>query len=112
MINPKAEIDPNGIDQHAAGSKLDAGKIQAAVLADFSRALTAVAEVGTFGANKYTRGGWQSVPNGLERYTDALWRHLLKEQIDTIDPDSELTHAAHMAWNALARLELILREEQ
>ena len=72
------EQDPNGITQHEPGSKLDAGKNKAGVLADFSRALLAVSEVGTFGADKYSRGGWQSVPNGVERYTDAAWRHLLK----------------------------------
>lgn len=27
-----------------------------------------------------------------------------------LNPDSQLLHAAHLAWNALARLELILRE--
>ena len=105
------EQDPNGIGRHEAGAKLDAGKNKAGVLADFSRALLAVSEVGTFGADKYSRGGWQSVPNGVERYTDAAWRHLLKESQESIDDDSGLDHAAHMAWNALARLELILRSK-
>jgi len=97
--------------QHEPGAKLDQGKILAAVLGDFSRALTAVAEVGTMGAKKYTRGGWQSVDNGIERYTDALWRHLLKERQTPLDDESGLKHAAHMAWNALARLELEIRKE-
>ena len=105
-----AEADPHGIDQHAPGAKLDAGKIMGGLLGDFSRALLAVAEVGTFGAEKYSRGGWQSVPNGIERYTDAAWRHLLKESLENLDPDSDLLHAAHLAWNALSRLELMLRE--
>lgn len=106
------EKDPNGKSQHEAGSKLDEGKVLAGVLADFGLALTAVAEVGTFGANKYTRGGWQSVPKGIERYTDATWRHLLKERYHADDDDSGLLHAAHMAWNSLARLELLLREKK
>ncbi|MCK5612759.1 hypothetical protein KAR91_63385 [Candidatus Pacearchaeota archaeon] len=104
------ESDPNGIDQHAAGAKLDDGKIQAGVLKDFSLALTAIAEVGSFGANKYTRGGWQSVPNGIERYEDAFWRHLLKERHEPVDEDSGLLHQAHLAWNILARLEMTLRK--
>jgi hypothetical protein len=29
-----------------------------------------------------------------------------------VDPDSGLLHAAHTAWGALARLELILREKE
>jgi hypothetical protein len=103
------EQDPHGIDQHAPGAKLDAGKVLAGVLGDFSLALAAVAEVGTFGARKYSRGGWQSVPEGEQRYTDALWRHLLTERHESHDPDSDLLHAAHLAWNALARLELHLR---
>ena len=105
-----SESDPQGLSPHEAGAKLDAGKNKAGLLSDFSLALLAVAEVGTHGAEKYSRGGWQSVPNGLERYTDAAWRHLLKERQDHTDEDSGLSHAAHMAWNALARLELILRQ--
>ena len=108
----KTEYDPNGIDQHVAGAKLDNGKMQAGVLKDFSLALMAVAEVGTFGANKYTRGGWQSVPNGIERYEDAFWRHLLAERHDPIDADSELLHVSHLCWNLLARLELMLRKNR
>lgn len=102
------EKDPMGFDQHAPGAKLDAGKPMASLLLDMSRALKAVAEVGTFGARKYTRGGWLEVPNGKERYTDALLRHLLEESSSTTDKDSGLRHAAHAAWNALARLELEL----
>jgi len=84
----------------------------AGVLSDFSYALIEVAKVGTFGAKKYSRGGWQHVPNGIERYSDALWRHLLAERHELIDNDSGILHAAHLAWNSLARLELLLREER
>ena len=105
------ESDPNGLSSHQPGAKLDYGKTQASLLSDFSLALMAVAEVGTFGAGKYTRGGWQSVPDGITRYSDAAWRHLLKERQESLDEDSGLHHAAHMAWNALARLELLLRDE-
>jgi len=105
------ESDPNGLDQHAVGSKLDAGKPKLGlVLGDFGNALLAVGEVGTFGADKYTAHGWLSVENGEARYTDALYRHLVKEGLgETVDEDSELLHAAHAAWNALAKLELQLR---
>lgn len=106
------ETDPYGKAQHEAGSKLDSGKILAGILGDFGLALTSVAEVGTFGAKKYTRGGWKTVPNGIERYTDAAWRHLLKENQEQLDPDSSLLHAAHLAWNTLARLEIMLRKEK
>lgn len=107
-----SEKDPFNKKPNEAGTKLDAGKAQAGILRDFSRALTAVTEVGTFGSNKYTRGGWQAVPNAIERYDDAMWRHLLQEANEIKDTDSGLLHAAHFAWNALARLELILREQE
>ncbi|RLB94820.1 MAG: hypothetical protein DRH26_00025 [Deltaproteobacteria bacterium] len=106
------ETDPNGIDTHDPGAKLDDGKLLAGILQQWPRALTAVLEVATFGAKKYSRGGWQHVPNGVERYTDAMIRHLLKEPLETADPDSGLSHEVHAAWNALSRLELMLREQE
>lgn len=94
---------------HEPGTKLDAHKPRTGlVLLDFRNALTEVAKVGTFGATKYTEHGWLLVPNGYERYTDALFRHLLANE--PYDSDSGLYHAAHTAWNALARLELLLRQ--
>ena len=105
-------IKANPISQHTPGAKLDEGKPMAGLIGDFGLALTAVAEVGTFGAKKYTRGGWQYVEDGEVRYRDAMWRHLLKENQETVDPDSGCAHAAQVAWNALARLELLLREEK
>lgn len=107
--DPRKEIDPTGRDAHQAGAKLDAGKTMAGLLNDFSLALTAVAEVGTFGAVKYTRGGWKTVPNAIARYNDAGWRHKLKACTEAYDHDSGLLHKAHEAWNILAELELILR---
>lgn len=108
------EKDPTGREQHQPGAKLDAGKPRPAlVLGGFARALLAVTAVGTFGAAKYTDNGWTSVPNGEERYDDANLRHWLKEKTgEAVDPDSELEHAAHAAWNALARLDLMLRKRE
>lgn len=108
------ERDSMGLDQHAPGAKLDAGKPRLAlVLGNFARALWMVGEVGTYGANKYTPNGWLSVPEWEERYSNALWRHILKECMgQETDPDTELLHDAHTAWNALARLEKKLRERE
>jgi len=105
------EKDPTGKSPHEAGAKLDAGKRRdGLVLLGFARALAAVSAVGTHGANKYTDNGWMSVPNGVNRYTDAMLRHLLSEASGELqDKDTGLLHAAHAAWNALARLDLMIR---
>lgn len=94
--------------------KLDAGKPMAGLmLRDFARSLQLLAVVTTHGAQKYTPSGWRHVPNGLDRYTDAMVRHQLAEATgEYADPDSGLSHAAHLAWNALARLELMLMQEE
>lgn len=105
-------VDPNGLSLHEPGAKADAGKQLAAVLLDFGHALGAVADVGTMGANKYSRGGWMSVPNGETRYLDAAMRHLLKHgQGEENDPESGLPHMSHATWNLLAVMELRARGE-
>lgn len=98
-------------DQHKPGVKLDGEKPDASLLMDFGMALMAVAQVGTFGARKYTRGGWIHVKEGRQRYSSALLRHLAQEVYSAHDDETGLLHDAHAAWNALARLELRLRQE-
>jgi hypothetical protein len=107
-----SDFDPTGRQPGDPGAKLDGAKIRPAlVLGSFCRALAAVTEVGTFGARKYCDNGWIAVPDGRERYTDALLRRLLAEASgEALDGDSGLLHDAHAAWNALARLELRLRQ--
>lgn len=92
------------------GAKHDAGKVRAGLLVkDFPHALTAVARVATFGAQKYAAHSWKTVPDAAVRYHDALHRHILAQAGgDANDPESGLPHSAHIAWNALALLELEL----
>lgn len=106
------ESDPNGIQQHEPGAKLDAGKNRLGlVFSGFALALQAVGAVGTYGANKYTDEGWKAVPDANKRYTDAMLRHLFKEfSGEHLDQETGFLHAAHAAWNALARLEKIIEE--
>ena len=108
------EKDPTGLDQHELGAKVDAGKNRLSlVMFGFANALQEVGMVGTFGANKYTDNGWLHVVDGQQRYTDAMLRHLFKEASgETIDQDSSMLHMAQTAWNALARLELYLRDNK
>lgn len=105
--------DPSKIGEGAI--KYDGGKpcTFRGVVQYFPRAITAVAEISTFGAKKYAWNGWEAVEDGINRYSDAMVRHLFKEGTGEVqDPDSGLLHAAHTAWGALARLELMLREQE
>lgn len=107
------EDDPAKIGSGAI--KYDGGKpcLFRGVVQYFPRAVRAVGQISTFGANKYAWAGWEKVDDGIARYSDAMVRHLFKEgEGEEVDPDSGLLHAAHTAWGALARLELMLREQE
>jgi hypothetical protein len=72
-----------------------------------------VTRIGTYGAVKYSDNGWMQVVNGTDRYDDAKLRHWLYEKSGIeCDPDTQELHAAHEAWNALARLDLIIRNNE
>ena len=109
-----SESDPTGRTAKDAGAKLDAGKVRMGlVLLGFARALQEVGKVGTYGAAKYSDNGWMQVPDGQARYTDAMMRHLFKEAIgEQCDKDTGILHAAHAAWNALARLDFMIRDRE
>lgn len=95
--------------------KYDAGKpcVWQGVINYFPRALWGVAEISTFGANKYAWNGWEAVENGYARYQDAKYRHALKHAMgQENDGDSHLLHLKHEAWGALAALELYERNRE
>ena len=95
------------------GVKLDKGKVRVGLMfRSFPRALLKVAEVVTFGAEKYSPLGHLSVDNGKERYDDAKGRHLLEGYIEEKDSESDCLHMTHEAWNALVKLEFHLLEEE
>src|SRR5438034_6047571 len=103
----------------ASGQKFDKDKAPAyqGVLAYFPRALKAVAFVSNAGARKYSDGQyptqWREVPNGINRYSDAMARHIFLEgEGEVHDPETGMLHAAQVAWNALARLELYLIDQE
>jgi hypothetical protein len=100
------EKDPNGKDMHESGAKGDAGKPRMDLLP--MEALVEVAKVMTYGAEKYTENGWRAVPEGDKRYKAALLRHMAKEEQEEYDSDTNLSHIAHEACNALFRLQLYL----
>lgn len=115
-MNKVKEFTNDDVSKIGTGAiKYDGGKpcVYRGVIDYFPRAVYSVAEVSTFGANKYAWNGWEKVDDGIARYSDAMMRHILAEgRGEKTDPDSDLLHAAHAAWGALARLELLLREEE
>jgi hypothetical protein len=109
----KARINTARQDLHISGAKDDSGKPRTGLMVSgFANALVSVAEVTTYGANKYSPNGWLSVPNSIDRYTDAMYRHLLAHSSgQDKDLESNLTHLSHAAWNILALIELNIRKE-
>ena len=106
------ESDPNNKNQHEPGAKLDSGKIRVDLMLDgFAPALLHVANVTTFGAIKYSPGGWKHVTNGIERYKDAAMRHYLLSKSEEYDLESGQIHEAQVIWNLLAALTLRLELE-
>ena len=114
VISKPKERTNDSEDKVSVGAiKYDADKspIYRGAVSYFPRAIAEVARVSAFGASKYAWKGWESVDDGVNRYSDAMVRHLAYEgEGEVLDPDSGLLHAGHVAWNALARLELLIRE--
>lgn len=95
------------------GIKYDNDKARLAeMIIDFRKPLEELCKVWEFGANKYEKSNWKKLDNGIERYSNALMRHLIAEDSCLFDEESELLHAAHIAFNSLTRLHFIILEEE
>lgn len=91
---------PKFILQPKKDMKFDGGKPQMNLLP--ADALLAVAEVLTFGAQKYEADSWKQVEGGKERYEAALLRHWAAfKSGEENDAETGLSHWAHIACNAL-----------
>jgi hypothetical protein len=76
------------------GRKFDGGKLEYGLVPPL--ALKSLAEVLTFGAQKYERDNWQKVPDSKRRYFDALQRHVWAwKEGEKFDTESGLHHLAH-----------------
>lgn len=61
-----------------------------------------VVKVLTYGANKYKKDGWKTVPNGLPRYIAATMRHISSYMTgEDNDTESTLSHLSHACTNIL-----------
>jgi len=97
------------------GLKYDTGKpLFSCLTRGCAKALAAVVAVLTYGALKYKRDSWQTVPDAEVRYEDALDRHLNRwKQGHLYDAETGLSELAHVACNVMFLLELeIKRVEQ
>jgi hypothetical protein len=100
------------------GIKHNEGKPQLSLLfTQFPKALEAIVKCSEYGHKKYNKNGedadylnFKRVEGGSIIYADAGLRHRLYKK-GTTDLDSQLPHAYHVAWNALAELELILENK-
>lgn len=82
-----------------AGVKLDTGKVRYDLIPP--EAMKGLAEILTFGAEKYIENGWQTVPEAKKRYIGALMRHLEAYRSgELIDPESGKPHIYHVLCNA------------
>lgn len=96
------------------GLKYDGDKVRMDLLTDgMPRALEAVGEILTFGAQKYKAHSWKTVEGNTERYNAAKVRHMIaRAKGEERDPESGMLHLAHEACNALFLLELALLDAE
>jgi hypothetical protein len=72
--------------------------------------LTHVIDVGTYGARKYDRDNWLHVEGGVDRYYEAVGRHVRDVMLgDWCDEESGCVNLGHIAWGILAGAELVRR---
>lgn len=85
------------------GKKDTKGKVRMELLP--MEALRSVAEILTFGAEKYGANNWQNIDDGYNLFWGALLRHkTLKDMGEEFDKESGKPHDAHIACNALFML--------
>lgn len=80
------------------GMKFDENKLMYSLIP--IEATKGMAEIFTFGAQKYAANNWKSVENAEFRYKNALLRHLYAyEEGEIVDPESGFSHLKHILAN-------------
>lgn len=65
--------------------------------------LAGVVDVYTAGAAKYGENLWQNLPNGVNRYLGAFFRHLTAyKRGEQLDPEDGCLHLDKCIWNLIA----------
>jgi hypothetical protein len=102
-LKPMKPIVP--ANERGTGLKFDIGKPRMSLLPPL--AITEMANVMTFGAQKYAAHSWKDVENAQERYLDALLRHAIAYVAgERIDPESGKPTMAHIMCDAAFLIEL------
>ena len=85
------------------GAKYDSGKLLfECFMGDLAPVIKGVVMVLTYGAKKYSRSSWQSVPNGKQRYLDAFYRHInAYHSGEVADEESGIAHLYHALCNLM-----------
>ena len=92
------------------GTKHDNGKpLIGDMIIDYKEQMLELCKVFEHGTKTYGLGNWKRVENGKDRFTNAMIRHLLRED-EVYDAETGLLHAAQVFFNAGARLYFILKE--
>jgi hypothetical protein len=103
------------VNNTVIGKKENNDKPQLSILfTQFPKALEAITKCSEYGHLKYKETdtdylNYQRVEGGSKAYADAGLRHRLYKK-GTTDIESQLPHYYHVAWNALAELELLIKE--
>ena len=80
------------------GLKYDAGKLRYDLVPP--HVIKAIADVLTYGADKYAPNSWQTVSNGETRYTAAMMRHFeAYREGEELDPETGKSHLSHCLCN-------------
>ena len=105
----RTDEEKKKLSEENGGMKFSKGKNQLGlVLGGFSEAIWELGIVGTKGALKYAADSWKTVPDAINKYNDALDRHILMWRLgEDYDPEFGTHHLAHAAWNCLAILSLL-----
>ena len=80
------------------GLKYDDGKLRYDLVPP--HAIKAIADVLTYGADKYAPNNWQTVSDGETRYTAAMMRHFeAYREGEELDPETGKSHLSHCLCN-------------
>lgn len=99
----------------ATAAKYEKTPVALGCILRFPRAMLAIARVSVFGCKKHGAPmgsmGYLDVPDAKNVYREAEGRHFIKEVLEgpVNREDGDLLHKAQKAWNALADLEVYLR---